>query len=355
VRIPIPKGGRGFLMVAIVIAAAGLALLLAAGPPTKEVASYTSAIGPAERVLAVNGRIRPRLQVDIRPSLGGALVELPFDVGHRVNQGDVLARIDDGPEAAAITVAQAAVQAQQAALAQARRDLARFEALGEFAPRRDVEHKRLAVEEGDRELRRRNAAVTQASELRERRVLRAPFAGVILERPVDPGQTVSPESVIYRLADLSSPEIAAEVDEAYAAEIRPEMEALVRLPGQTDALRAKVLHVEPRVDPATGARDVRLGFNEAILDPPAGLTVTINFLIERRANAISIPRSAISEAGGKTSVLIAGADGVVRERAITFIDWPAEQVIVTSGIESGEHILTNPAAADPGEKVRILN
>lgn len=354
-RIPIPKGGRGILVIAIAIAAAGLAVFFATGARTKEVAAYTSAIGPAERVLAVNGSIRPRLQVDIRPSLGGTLVALPFDVNHRVNQGDVLARVDDGPETAAITVAQAAVQAQQATLAQARRDVARFEALGEFATGRDVEQKRLAVEEGERELRRRNAAVIQASELRERRVLRAPFAGVILERPVDPGQTVSPESVIYRLADLSSPEIAAEVDEIYAAEIRPEMEALVRLPGRVDTLRAKVLHVEPRVDPATGARDVRLVLDDALLDPPAGLTVIINFLIERRANAISIPRSAISGVGGKTSVLIAGADGVVRERVITFVDWPAEQVIVISGIEAGERILTNPATAKPGEKVRIVN
>ena len=52
-------------------------------------------------------------------------------------------------------------------------------------------------------------------------MLRAPFAGVILERPVDPGQTVGNDSILYRLADLSSPEVTVEVDEVYAAEIRP--------------------------------------------------------------------------------------------------------------------------------------
>ncbi len=84
------------------------------------------------------------------------------------------------PETAAIAEAEASVQAQQATLAQARRDLARFEALGQFATRREVEQRRLSVEEGARELSRRRAAVVQAREQRDRRVLRAPFAGVIL-------------------------------------------------------------------------------------------------------------------------------------------------------------------------------
>ncbi len=354
-RLSIPKSAGGRLVLAIALAGAGFGLFLTVSSPVKEVASYTSTIGPAERILAVNGRIRPRLQVDIRPPAGGALVELPFDVGHRVNLGDVLARIDDGPEAAAIAVAQAAVQSQQAILAQAQRDLTRYEALGEFATVKDVEQRRLAVVEGERELKRRTAAVSQATELRERRVLRAPFTGVILERPVDPGQNVGPENVIYRLADLSTPEIVAEVDEIYAAEIHPGMEALVSVPGQSDTVRATVLHIEPRVDPGTGARDVRFTLDGALTDRPAGLTVTINIVIERRTNAVKIPRRAIRQAGGKMSVLIAGPDGIVRDRVVTIVDWPAEDVIVTHGLEAGEHVLLSPTAAKPGEKVRIIN
>jgi RND family efflux transporter MFP subunit len=349
------KPARAIALLAIALVAAGFGIFFIFNPRAKEVETYTVVLGPADRVLAVNGRMRPRLQVDIRPPVGGALVALPFNVGQPVNQGDVLARIDDAPEVAAISVAQAAARGAQVNLAQARRDLARYEALGEFAATRDVEQKLLAVEAGERELSRLNAAVIQTKELRERRVLRAPFAGVILERLVDPGQAVSPESVIYRLADLSGSESTAEVDELYAAEIRPGLEALVRLPGRTDALRAKVLHIEPRVDPTTGARDVRLALEGDAHDPPAGLTVTINFLIEHRANALSIARSATTQLGGKAVVRVVGSDGIVRERVITFVEWPAERVIVTDGIEAGERILTNPAAANPGEKVRVRN
>jgi len=333
----------------IVLASAGYWLL---APREKEVATFVVKTAPAERILAINGRIRPRLQVDIRPTLGGELVALPFDVGDRVVAGQILARIDDAPETAAIAGAEASVQAQQATLAQARLDLARFEALSQYAIRRDVEQRRLAVVEGERELSRRRASVMQARELRDRRVLRAPFAGVILERPVDPGQTVGLENVIYRLADLSRPEITIEVDEIYAAEIRPGIEAIISLPGQNRLLRAKVLHVEPRVDPATGARDVRLGLVDATIDAPSGLTVTVNLVIEKRDRAISVPRNAIIQSGSGAKVRVVGDDNVVIERPISYVDWPAEEVIVTSGIKPGERILADPDSAQPGEKIR---
>lgn len=335
-----------------------LALLAVVGywflvPRDKEVATILVATVPAERLLAVNGRVRPRLQVDIRPAIGGELIALPFDVGDRITAGQVLARIDDAPETAAIAEAEASVQTQQATVAQARRDLARFEALGQFATKREVEQRRLAVVEGERELSRRRANVVQARELRDRRVLRAPFAGVILERPVDPGQIVGLESIIYRLADLSSPEVTVEVDEVYAAEIRPGMEAVVSLPGQQRQIGAVVAHIEPRVDPATGARDVRLNLGGAAIDAPSGLTVTVNLVIERRERAISVPRSAIIQSGGDALVRIVSLDGIVAERRIGFVDWPAESVIVTSGLKAGERILADPDTALPGDEVKL--
>lgn len=336
---------------ALVVLTMGVYWLLA--PSTREVVTFSAEVAPAERVLAVNGRIRPRLQVDIRPSFSGELVVLPFDVGDRVMAGQIIARIDDAPETAAIAEAEASVQAQQATLAQARRDLDRFVALGQFATKREVEQRRLAVLEGERELNRRRANVVQARELRDRRILRAPFAGVILERPVDPGQTVGPESIIYRLADLSSPEITVEVDEIYAAEIRPGMQATVSLPKQKAPIGAVVAHVEPRVDPATGARDVRLTLADASFEAPSGLTVTVNLVMEKRDRAISVPRSAIIPTSRGAKVRIVGTDDVVIERAIGFIDWPAEKVIVTSGIKPGERILSVADSARPGEEVRL--
>lgn len=340
----------------LIVVFALLAVSAAAGwllwPRAPRVEVIRVALAPATRVLAINGKIRPQLSVEVRSPVGGTLRALPFDVGAQVPVGTVLARIDDAPELAAIAQARAAVAAQEATVAQARRDLARYEALGEFVARREVEERRLAVSEGARELQRRQAAVVEASEQRDRRVIRAPFSGVILDRPVDPGQVVGADTVIYRLADLTRPEISAEVDEIYAAEVRPGGRALVSLPGTPRPLSARVVHVEPLVDPATGAREARLELLEAPVEAPAGLTVTINLIVDERAAALSIPRSAVLQSERGARVRLVDGDDIVRERPVRIIEWPAESVIVEAGLRAGERILAVPGAAAPGERVR---
>lgn len=337
-----------FVIVALVLAGAWLLW-----PRATPVDTIVVRRAPAERTLAVNGTIRPRLSVEVQAPVAGTLTALPLDVGDRVAAGALLARVDDAPQRAAIGEAQASVAAQEAVLAQARRDLARFEALGEFVTRQRKEEARLAVEQGAQELRRRRSALVQAREVRQRYEVRAPFAGVIMERPVDPGQTILATTVLYRLADLSAPQVATDVDETYAVNLRNGGEALVSVPGRATPLRAKIAFVEPRVDRSTGAREVRLDVADPLEGAPAGLTLSVNLVVAREPSAISIPRSAILQPDGNPRVRIVDADGRVAERLIRFVDWPAQTVTVTEGLTAGTRILADPEAAAPGAEVRV--
>ena len=101
------------------------------------------------------------------------------------------------------------------------------------------------------------------------------------------------------------------------------------------------------------ARAVRLGLTGGAVDAPSGLTVTVNLLIERRNDAISVPRSALISSGTTTKVRIVGTDNVVTERRVTIIDWPADSVIVTQGLQPGTRILADPGSAAPGNRVRV--
>ena len=97
---------------------------------------------------------------------------------------------------------------------------------------------------------------------------------------------------------------------------------------------------------------MRLNLLDESVDAPSGLTVTVNLVIEKRDRAISVPRSALILSGGGARVRIVGTDGKLADRPVSFIDWPAEEVIVTSGLRAGDRLLADPEAAKPGEKVR---
>jgi len=324
-------------------------------PQPPRVQTLSIMAGEASRVLAVNGRIRPRLSVDVKSPVPGRITLLPFDVDQRVAQGTLIARIDDAPQLAAIRQAQSLLATQKEALAQALRDQARYEKLAEIVGTQRVELARLAVRQAQDEVLRMTASVEQAREIQARHQIHAPFSGIITERPVDPGQTVSSDTTVYRLADTSMPEVVAYVDELYAADLSVGVTATITIPGETKPLTAKIIHMEDRVDPATGARAVRLAFDQPPMRAPAGLTVSANLIVERRSSAISIPRSAILGPSTAPRVRLLNDAGEVVEQHIGFVDWPSEKVIVTSGLQPGMHILADPLAAEPGERVRAAD
>lgn len=309
-------------------------------------------LGDAARVLAVNGRIRPRLSVDVKSPVPGRLIVLPFDVGQRVEQGNLIARVDDAPQRAVILQAQSQLAAEQANLAQTRRDLTRYETLADVVSTQRLEQARLSMRQAQEEVLRLTATVQQAREVQDRHQIRAPFSGVITERPVDPGQTIGSDTTVYRLADTSAPEVTAPVDELYAAELKLGMVATVAIPGFGHTFAAKVIRMEDRVDTETGARAVRLHFDKPPERAPAGLTVSVNLIVDQRHNAISIPRSAILSPSARPHVRAVDSAGHVADQLISFIDWPAEKVIVTAGLRPGMRILADPRAAEPGSRVR---
>ena len=81
----------------------------------------------------------------------------------------------------------------------------------------------------------------------------------------------------------------------------------------------------------------------------------MNLIVERRQSAISIPRSAILSPGTVPRVRLLNDVGEVAEQRIGFVDWPSENVIVTSGLRLGMHLLADPLAAKPGDRVRAAD
>lgn len=299
--------------------------------------------GPAERVLAVSGRTRPQVTVTVAPKIPGQILRLTKAEGDSVEAGELLVELEASAPRAALDEARARISLQQRSLAEAERNFSRIEQLKQqgLATLKEFDDARFALDQARLELDSLQATRREvAARLQESRLL-APVTGVVLARPVDSGQVVSAQSIIYEIAPLSDVEIEADIDEQYLAEIKVGQRAEIRIAGSDRIYNARLYYISPKVDPRTGGAKVRLELEQQTDGLRSGLTADVNLIIERRDDALTIARSAILGRDGTGRVLRV-RDGVVEAATIEFIEWPSERVIVLSGLAAGEQLLASP-------------
>ena len=308
--------------------------------------------GPAERVLAISGRTRPKVTVNIVPKVPGQIVRLAKEEGETVKAGDLLVQLESDAPRAAVDEVASKITLQQRAVAEAERSFRRIEQLRaqglatvkEFDTAKfDLDQARVALD-GLAASRREVAA-----RLRDNTIV-APVSGVVLARPVDTGQVVGAQTVIYEIAPLADVEVEADVDEQYLAEIREGLKADVLIPGRDKPLSATLDYVSPKVDVRTGGARVRLRFDDKVEGLRSGLTADVNIIVERRENALTVARSAILGRDKGARVLIVNGDRV-EARPINFLEWPSERVIVLAGLTAGQQIIASPRPDLIGERV----
>lgn len=321
-------------------------------PPSVEVAEIKQE--NVARALAITARIRPRYFNRVIPVVSGRLVKLTRAEGEAVQQGEVLAQIFDGAARAKVQQAQAAAATQREQLAQARRTYERVQKLNSTGlnSTEEVEQARLSVEQGEKVLHQLDAAIGEAETLLQDYVLRAPFSGYVLKRPVDNGQKVGTETVIYELATADQLDVEAEVDEQYLSELQLGMPATVApLGNQRQKYETKICYIAKEVNTQTGAAIVRFCFNGA---PPAlsiGLSLDVNILIERHDNALVVPRVAVAGIGSAPHVFVVKNNRLER-RPVQVIDWQSERIVVLSGLTAQEQVVLNTKAVQDGMEIR---
>ncbi len=339
--------------------AVGLAIVVAGGLayrgltrlPQLAVAKVESQA--VERVLAAVGRVRAEERVSVYARTAGQILSLVKDEGDHVAAGDLLGEIDAGQPRAVLAQRKAAVTAQRRQLEQSKRDLARAQSLlaKGFITRAGFETARLAVQRDVEQLTQLEAAVAEIERRLDDYRIVAPMAGRILLRPVDPGQVIDVRTQIFELVSQGAPEVETDVDETVAGALRVGMRARLAPAGMQGAIIAgHVNFIAPRVEPTTGGRTVRLSFDSPPKDIPPGLSVDVNITVETRDKALTLPRGAIASAEGESYVIVVRSNKTERQ-VVSFIDWPAERVIVTSGVSEGDDVAIDPLATPSGVDV----
>lgn len=303
------------------------------------------------RMLAVTGSVEAARSVSLSPRVAGRLTEIAHYEGERVHEGDVLARLEDVAATALVREQRASLRSEQAALAQARRDLARSHELVTRGARAaaDLEPARLAVARNNEQLRSLEAALREAT---SQLTLRAPFDGTIVRRFGELGGVVGPDTAVFTLASVDDTRVSAEVDERYVRALRLGMAAAILPVGPTGTQTpATISYVAQAVDAQTGAATVRFAYDRVPASGLVGMSVDINVLVETLESALTVPREAVGGVGTGTFVLLV-RDGLVARREVIADDWPAEALVVSSGLAAGDVIALDPRAAVVGAHVR---
>lgn len=307
-----------------------------------------------EVALSVVARVRPDSLVDVRSPNAGQIVRLLHDDGDVVALGAPLAIVRSAVEQAQTDAGSARVAAARAEVIRARLSFNRTRTLADrgFASVAALDEARAALQSAEAGLAaaaaERRASAAQTGEF----TIRAPMAGVILVRPIDNGQVISPDTTLFQLGSRDGVELQADVDEAYADALRPGMSARAALSGSDAIFAARVNEVSPRVDPTTGGRLIKLVPLEA-MNIPSGRSVDVTIIVARREAGIVVPRQAVIDATTAPKVYVVDQSGIVRSRTIVIADWPSLNAIVESGLAAGDRVVLTPAQVRPSARVRV--
>lgn len=272
--------------------------------------------GSLRVVVTATGTVDARNKVVVGAEVSGRLIEVPVDFNDRVEPGQVLARIDPTPFQLEVSQSQARMQSARAALAtarateaEARQNLRRFESLAAegLVSRQDLDSSRAAAERAKASIASAQAAIAeaeaaqQASATRlEKTTIRSPIAGIVLDRKVEVGQTVTagfqtPE--LFSLAtDLAEMELNAAIDEADVGRIREGQEATFTVDAYPD--RVFQSHVVSVRNVAVLTQNVvtyeavlSVDNDDRALRP--GMTATATIVTAKVEDAVLVPNAAL--------------------------------------------------------------
>jgi RND family efflux transporter MFP subunit len=178
-----------------------------------------------------------------------------------------------------------------------------------------------------------------------RKTLRAnaPHDGIVVEKLVVEGQMVEAGAKLYRLADLATVWVQAQVYEQDLPFIKLGQEAVVTVTSQPDPkFRGRVTYVYPMVDDKTRTARVRMEFHNPGYFLKPGMYVTVEMNSEISPSAILVPDLAVLRSGEKNTVFVALDGG--RFEARTVVLGPratGDRYQVLSGLKEGERVVTS--------------
>ena len=360
----------------IILAVAALLVLLAVGyflfgrggSETKvavkagesaEAAPAVSVVVPGRqqvaRTISATGQLAARYDMPVGvPGEGGKVVSVLVEAGQWVGAGQTLAVIDRSVQAqeASQLAAQIDVARADARLAQQELDRAQALVSRGFVSKADVERRVAARDAAIARVRVAQANLGQSRARIGRLDVRAPAAGLVLTRTVEPGQIVGPGSgALFRVARGGQFEMLARLPESDLAALGTGIPAQVTPVGSAKSYQGSIWQVSPIIDPATRQGVARIAVPyDRDLRPGGFATASIR---AGSVDAPMLPESAVLNDSQGSYVYIVDKDNAVRRRPVKVGSVTDAGVVVAEGLNGTERVVLSAGPfLTEGEKIR---
>jgi membrane fusion protein, copper/silver efflux system len=185
-------------------------------------------------------------------------------------------------------------------------------------------------------------AIERGGKVQARITLRAPINGVITELGVREGMTVMPGTTLFRINDLASVWVNAEVPEAQAAAVTPGNAVQARTPAYPGTVfNGRVAAILPEVNPATRTLKVRIELANPGGRLSPGMFASVDFAAAGTRDMLLVPTEAVIQTGKRSVVLLAEGEGKFKPVDVEIGTESGGQTEIREGVEAGQKVVVS--------------
>lgn len=341
--------------------------------------------GASASVLDATGYVVARRMATVSSKVTGKVQEVLIEEGMRVEEGQVLARLEPIDADAERSLAQSQLQAVRSQSVGVQAQLKEAEAnvrrLSQLTSQQLVAKAQYDQAVAERDALRAQAITSQRNERaasdrlriadigKDNTVVRAPFAGVVIAKAAQPGEIVSPLSAgggftrtgIGTIVDMDSLEVEVDVGEAFIGRVQPKMPVEATLNAYPDwKIPAEVIAIIPTADRGKATVKVRIAIKQKDARIVPDMGVRVSFLeaakpeADKKPQGVRAPSAAIVERDGQSVAFTLTQQDTVEERLLKLGMAMGDDRQVLSGLGAGETVVLDPPEQmKDGSKVKL--
>jgi len=321
--------------------------------------------------VTVVGNLIGQATVDVVPRVGGRIDSIPVKLGDRVTRGQTIAKIEDDQIKEQINQRMASLEVNKANVTQRESDAKLAETIFQRMKvqyDRDLLSKQLLEDaEAKYNTAVSNVGVAKAqlvqmqSSVDELKITLAnttvtsPVDGFVSKRVLDQGAFAGANTVILSVVDIGIVRMVANLVEKDVKRVQPGVSALVEVdafPGEQ--FTGQVSRVAPVFDPATRTAPMEIEVPNPGFRLKPGMYARVRLTVDRRPNALTVPRGAVADIEGKRGVFML-ENGVARFHEVKTGLQDNERVEILEGLNEGQRVVTvGTLALRDGDRISVV-